>query len=183
MLDGLRQGLASSGQLRSSHMDTDPGRIIVRPAAPRDVPALGRLGALLMRMHHELDRRRFLAPGPHPEIGYGSFLGSQIGEADTIVLVAEQEGAVAGYVYAAIEPRSWQALLDEAGVIHDLIVDPAHRRAGVASALLTGVLDALRARGARQVVLSTAEQNVAAQQLFVRFGFRRTMIEMTRELE
>jgi len=30
-------------------------------------------------------------------------------------------------------------------------------------------------------VLSTAEQNEPAQRLFARAGFRRTMIEMTRE--
>jgi ribosomal protein S18 acetylase RimI-like enzyme len=33
------------------------------------------------------------------------------------------------------------------------------------------------------VVLSTAEQNSGAQRLFERMGFRRTMIEMTRELD
>jgi RimJ/RimL family protein N-acetyltransferase len=33
------------------------------------------------------------------------------------------------------------------------------------------------------VVLATAEQNEAAQRLFAGMGFRRTMIEMTRELD
>jgi len=32
------------------------------------------------------------------------------------------------------------------------------------------------------VVLSTAERNAPAQRLFASAGFRRTMIEMTREL-
>jgi len=32
-------------------------------------------------------------------------------------------------------------------------------------------------------VLSTAERNEAAQRLFASAGFRRTMVEMTRELE
>ena len=34
-----------------------------------------------------------------------------------------------------------------------------------------------------RVVLLTAERNEAAQRLFARAGFRRTMIEMTREME
>jgi ribosomal protein S18 acetylase RimI-like enzyme len=157
--------------------------IHIRLAEPRDVPALGRLGALMMRVHYDFDRRRFLAPGPHAEAGYGAFLRSQIGEPDTIVVVAVQSDAVVGYAYAALEPRSWQELRDEAGVVHDLIVDPDHRRAGIGAQLLTGVLDAFAARGVRQVVLSTAAPNTAAQRLFERFGFRRTMIEMTRELE
>ena len=40
---------------------------------------------------------------------------------------------------------------------------------------------ALEARVAPRAVLSTAERNEKAQRLFDRAGFRRTMIEMTRE--
>jgi RimJ/RimL family protein N-acetyltransferase len=40
----------------------------------------------------------------------------------------------------------------------------------------------LREHGAPRVVLGTAEQNAGAQRLFAKLGFRRTMIEMTREL-
>jgi ribosomal protein S18 acetylase RimI-like enzyme len=157
--------------------------IHIRPAEPRDVPALGRLGALLMRVHHDFDSRRFLQPGPHSDVGYGAFLQSQMREPDTMVLVAERSRVVVGYAYAVLEPLSWQDLRDEAGVIHDLIVDPDHRRAGIGAQLLSGTLAALAARGARQVVLSTAAPNTGAQRLFERFGFRRTMIEMTKEVD
>ena len=40
-----------------------------------------------------------------------------------------------------------------------------------------------RAMGAPRVVLSTAAKNEGAQKFFEAMGFRRTMIEMTRELE
>jgi RimJ/RimL family protein N-acetyltransferase len=36
--------------------------------------------------------------------------------------------------------------------------------------------------GMNDVVLWTAEQNEAAQRLFTRLAFRRTMVEMTREM-
>jgi ribosomal protein S18 acetylase RimI-like enzyme len=49
--------------------------------------------------------------------------------------------------------------------------------------LLSATVAALRVRGAPRVVLSTAERNESAQRLFARAGFRRTMIEMTRELD
>jgi ribosomal protein S18 acetylase RimI-like enzyme len=48
--------------------------------------------------------------------------------------------------------------------------------------LLDATLEALKARGAPRVVLSTAERHEAAQRLFDRAGFRRTMIEMPLEL-
>jgi RimJ/RimL family protein N-acetyltransferase len=40
----------------------------------------------------------------------------------------------------------------------------------------------LQQRGAPRVLLWTAEPNAVAQRLFARLGFRRTMIEMTRDL-
>ena len=96
--------------------------------------------------------------------------------------MAERDDAVIGYVYAAVEPRSWKDLRDEAGFIHDVIVDPATRRSGVATELLEAAFAWLRSQGVPRVVLGTAYDNQAAQQLFARLGFRPTMIEMTKEL-
>ena len=73
------------------------------------------------------------------------------------------------------------ALRGPAGVIHDLVVDPHHRREGLGTALLQAALRTLAERGAPRVVLSTAKRNEAAQRLFASAGFRATMIEMTRE--
>ena len=75
------------------------------------------------------------------------------------------------------------SLRGPAGVLHDVVVDPEHRRRGVGRLLLDAVLAYLRSRGAPRVVLSTAVQNEPAQRLFAKLGFRRTMIEMTRELD
>ena len=154
----------------------------IRPATTADLPALGRLGAHLMRVHHEFDRLRFLAPGDDPERGYAWFLGTQLEDADAVLLVADDDGAVIGYVWAAIEPLSWKDLRDTCGYVHDLVVDPGARGRGAGRALLDAAVDWLRGRGMPRVVLGTAEQNVVARALFARAGFRPTMIEMTREL-
>jgi len=135
-----------------------------------------------MRAHHAFDPQRFMTPGTHPEDGYGRFLQSQLREEDAAVFVAEQQGAVIGYLFAALEPISWKDLRAACGFIHDIAVDEAGRRSGVATALMAAAVDWLRSRGAPRVVLGTAEQNAAAQRLFEKLGFRRTMIEMTREL-
>src|SRR6187549_2960184 len=102
----------------------------IRKATPADLPALGRLGALLMRVHYDFDRNRFLPPGDDAAGGYSWFLGTQLGRDDTLVLVGERDGQVLGYVYAAIEPRNWKELRDEAGFVHDVVVDEGGRRTG-----------------------------------------------------
>ncbi len=153
----------------------------VRTAQTSDLPALGRLGALLVRLHHDLDPQRFMAARPGTETGYAGFLATQLDDPDKIVLVAVEDADVLGYAYAGIEGTDWMSLRGPAGVLYDIVVDPVHRRHGVGRMLLDAVLEELRSRGAERVVLSTAEGNTAAQRLFAEAGFRRTMIEMTRE--
>lgn len=161
----------------------DTPAVTIRPAVPADLPAVGRLGALLMRLHYDFDPQRFIEPASGVEQGYSKFLKSQLKESDVIVLVAERAGEIVGYAYGGVEGWDYMALRGPAGVLHDLVVAPSQRGQGVGRLLLDAAITALKARGAPRVVLSTANQNEAAQHLFARAGFRRTMIEMTRELD
>ncbi len=159
-----------------------PDDVTIRPAAPADLAALGRLGALLIRTHHDFDAERFIAAAPESEHLYAAFLGRQLQERSVVVLVAERDGAVVGYTYAGLEGPDYMVLRGPAGALYDIVVDPAQRGRGVGRLLLEATLTALRERGAPRVVLSTAARNESAQRLFARAGFRPTMLEMTREL-
>jgi ribosomal protein S18 acetylase RimI-like enzyme len=156
--------------------------IAIRPATRSDLPALGRLGAVLLKTHYEFDRQRFMAPGETSDEGYAWFLGTQLRDPEVVVLVAELNAAVVGYVYAGLEPQSWKELREACGFIHDVVVAEGGRRAGVATALIEAAIEWLHAHGAPRVMLWTAQRNEGAQRLFERLGFRRTMVEMTREL-
>ncbi len=156
---------------------------VVRRATPADLPGIGRLGALLVEAHYDFDPRRFLAASQRTPVEYASFIGTQLKGEDKAVLVADDDGHVVGYAYAAVEGYNYMALRGPAGVLHDIIVDPEHRGRGVGRLLLDAALEFFRSRGVPRVVLSTAERNEAAQRLFASVGFRRTMVEMTRELD
>jgi ribosomal protein S18 acetylase RimI-like enzyme len=156
--------------------------IIIRNGRPEDAHALGRLGALLVAEHHEFDPQRFVAPIPQLPQRYAQFLTSQMERSDKIVLVADRDGAVVGYVYGGVEGNDYMVLRGPAAEIYDLVVDPNHRRQGIGSLLLQAALDAVEKLGAPRAVLFTAARNEGAQAMFSKLGFRRTMIEMTREL-
>jgi ribosomal protein S18 acetylase RimI-like enzyme len=155
--------------------------IIIRPAAASDTETLGRLGALLVQVHHDFDAHRFIAATPETPRRYGGFLAGQLKRKDAVVLVGEEDGAVVGYAYGALEGPDWLTLRGPAGVIYDLMVDPGHRGQGVGRRLLEAAIAALEKLGAPQVQLSTAARNAVAQRLFTAAGFRPTLIEMTRD--
>lgn len=154
--------------------------ITIRPAVPADERALGRYGGALMRQHHAIDPLRFIQ-SDNPEAGYGRFLTSELRDPDAVVVVAEAAGEVIGYAFASLEPMSWKDLRAACGYLHDVFVDARWRRAGAGQRLVLAAIEWLESRGVPRVVLTSAAGNEEAQRLFHRLGFRRTMVEMTRE--
>ena len=178
--------LASPSRERRS-VDASTSSILtsvhIRPAIPADLPAIGRLGALLVQTHHAFDPQRFLEATDQTRASYARFLGTQLEQPDATVLVADDEGAVVGYVFMAIEGYDYLQLRGPAGILHDIIVTPEHRGRGTGRLLLEAALDYMKARGVPRIVLFTAAQNEAAQRLFASTGFRRTMVEMTMDVD
>jgi ribosomal protein S18 acetylase RimI-like enzyme len=155
----------------------------IRSGTDSDLKRLGSLGALLVKTHHHFDNRRFLAANSQTPAAYSAFLGTHLADPTVVILVAEDHGEVVGYAFATVEGANYLLLRGPAGVLQDIIVHPKHRGRGAGQLLLDAMLAHLKSRGVSQVVLSTAEANEAAQRLFARMGFRRTMIEMTREVD
>lgn len=154
--------------------------VTIRRATAADEAALGRYGGALMRQHHDFDPQRFIR-SENPEAGYGFFLVSQLEESGCAVLIAERAGEVVGYAYAGLEPMSWKDLRAACGYLHDVFVDPHARGARIGEQLVYAAIEWLESQGAPRVVLMSAARNAGAQRLFERLGFRRTMVEMTRE--
>jgi ribosomal protein S18 acetylase RimI-like enzyme len=154
--------------------------LVVRRAEPRDLPRLGALAGALVRFHHASDPARFLLV-EGVEAGYARWLGSELERREAVVLAAELDGEVVGYGYATLEGRDWGSLLDDHGEIHDVMVLESARRSGAGRALLRELVAELEALGAPRIVLYTMTSNVPAQRLFEAEGFRRTMLELTRD--
>lgn len=163
--------------------------VTVRTMTSADVAEVGRLAGELVRMHHDLDPRRFLAL-KDPEAGYARFLRGELANDDVVLLVADRSprggagaGSVVGYAYGRLEPRSYNELLDACGKLHDVYVDERARGRGIGEALVREVVRRLTDKGAPRVLLLTAVQNAAAHRIFEKLGFVTTMLEMTREAD
>ncbi len=157
----------------------------IRAMTPDDLPAASKLAGMLVRMHHDLDPRRYLHL-PHPEAGYARYFAGELESDDVVLLVAQRTSgaevnAIVGYAYGRLEPRSYNELLDACGKLHDVYVDEPARGNRLGEKLVVEMIRRLGAKGAPRVLLLTAVQNEAAQHLFKKLGFRTTMLEMTRE--
>jgi ribosomal protein S18 acetylase RimI-like enzyme len=84
-------------------------------------------------------------------------------------LVAEVDGAVAGYVKLrqATELESSRHVLHVAG----LAVDPAHQGEGIGRDLMESAVEAAERRGARRLTLRVLGPNKRAQKLYESLGF------------
>lgn len=153
----------------------------IKRATKKDLPEIAELAGELVRQHYAFDPKRFLLID-NPEAGYAWWFEKELGNKKAIILCAKLDGKIVGYAYARLEARDWNALLDEHGALHDILVHESARRQGIGKQLLSAVLEELRRRGAARVVLHTAVKNHAAHKLFGALGFRQTMLEMTCEL-
>jgi ribosomal protein S18 acetylase RimI-like enzyme len=152
----------------------------IRPVAVHDWPRIGELAELLVRTHHAFNPARFIHPDRLRGDLYASRVQAELARGQAMVHVAEMDGRIVGYVFAGVEPDSWKELRDQAGYVQDLIVDPDFRNRRIGSSLVAAAVEWFEARGVARIMLWTAQQNVDAQHLFHRAGFRPTMIEMTR---
>jgi ribosomal protein S18 acetylase RimI-like enzyme len=132
--------------------------IAVRPAGPADEEPLARI-----------DRATWTwltSPAPSPPDGQPFF---DAGTRPDDVLVAEVDGAVAGY--ARLGHPTSLAASRHVLMITGLAVDPALQGRGVGAALMAGVLEEGYRRGARKLSLRVLGENEAARRLYERAGY------------
>lgn len=153
----------------------------IRPATAADVPAVLPMVRAVCDLHHAMDPQRYDTLDD-VLVRYERWLPQRAADPRSVFLVAEPEGAIAGFLVAAVEKNIPIYHRAEFGFIHDMWVEPAHRRKGLARALVQEALRRFAAIGVDQVRLETASANEAARRLFVSCGFRVGTVDMLREL-
>ncbi len=154
----------------------------IRDMRPEDLQAVGRLAGRLVRLHHDYDPRRWMMPDGI-EAGYARYFASQLGQPETVLVVATHGSEIVAYAYAAVEERNWAELRDRCGRLHDLFVVESARRQGLGRAMLRECICRLSALEVRLIVTTTAWQNEPSQALVRSLGFRPTVVELAKDLD
>jgi GNAT superfamily N-acetyltransferase len=114
---------------------------------------------------------------------YVAYLEREVAVRDGAVLVAEVAGDVAGFICVVSATRGDSP--DDPAVyawVHDLFVRPAHRRRGVARALMSEAESLVRSRGATELRLGVIDRNLDARALYEALGFRDYVRVLTKPL-
>ena len=126
---------------------------MIRLGTPADLPACAEVYRRAS-LSNAGDRDNLLA---HPEY---LILGPE-GLAEGRMYVAEEDGSVVGFA-------TWAAQASGTIELEDLFVDPDWRRRGIATALVSKVVDVLRARGVRCLEVTA---NPHAEEFYTAAGF------------
>lgn len=154
---------------------------VIRDMTAAELDAAALLAEQLVQLHHRWDTTRFFITQDIAK-GYRWWFEKNLGQKGVLLLVAEVDGVIAGYLYGSLEERDWAKLLDAHGAIHDVFVAAAFRKRGVAKALMETAKERFGALGAKQLVLYSASANAEGQALFRSIGYRPTMVELTLDL-
>jgi aminoglycoside 3-N-acetyltransferase I len=141
--------------------------IAVRRIGPDDLVAMRALNAVFARA---FDDPEAYASAP-PADGW---LAEQLAKQATVVLVAEQDGAVIGGLVAYELDKLEQARREL--YIYDLAVAEAHRRQGVATALIAWLRQHAAERGAWVIYVQADHGDQPAIALYTKLGVREDVL-------
>lgn len=136
---------------------------LIRPARPDEYDGVG-----------DLVVRAYLAEGPIGEDEAELRSTADRAAAGTLLIAADDDGALLGTVTVLLRPSRWTELAGDGDAeVRMLAVDPPARGRGVGRALATASIELSKDAGARRIVLSTAAIFQSAQRIYGRLGFRR----------
>ena len=161
--------------------DVAEGVLVIREAGPNDVDSLVELTLQVQRLHLANEPERFVMPS---RTALAAWWLERLSETDWDALVAEIDGACAGYVlFERIErPATVLTAGQQALYLHHIGVDESVRHRGIGRALLHAVEQAAADHGAQQVALDTWRFNTTAQAFFTACGYEPYNVRMRRQL-
>lgn len=145
--------------------------MMIRRAEERDIPRLGELLLQVCAVHHQGRPDLFRAGGRKYT---DRELQMLLRDETRPILVAEEEGRVAGYAFCVLQPHHGDGAFQDVTTLYldDLCVDENARRSGVGGALYRAVLDLARETGCHNVTLNVWSCNESAMRFYEKQGLQ-----------
>ena len=154
----------------------------IRFASAGDIPGMIALLQQVGQVHHEIRPDLFRAGAQKYD---EAALAALLKDPTRPILIAEQDGNVAGYAFCVFQKVQNDNVLCDRKVLYidDLCVDEAHRGRGIASALYDRVCAFARESGCQAVTLNVWCGNDSAMRFYEKCGMKPQKIGMETILE
>jgi ribosomal protein S18 acetylase RimI-like enzyme len=151
----------------NAELSTTP-ELVIRKATRADLDVLGDLWIELMTFHSERDDR-FVIP-EHGRANYMRHINMALHDSYYLVLVAEENRRVIGYVIGYIAQNPPIFPYPTYGFIADICVTHTARRHGAGSQLVHGICQWFRAHGMNNIQMNVAHLNPVSQAFWRKMG-------------
>lgn len=150
----------------------------IRAASPEDVDGLVDLWQELATTHERLDPRFKLVENARAI--WREHILSVMGNQDSRVLAASEDGVVVGYINGSIRSGSPIFLNRTYGNIDDLYVAESRRRLGIGTQLVESLLGWFDSKGITTYQTSYSVRNPEAEAFWRSAGSQESMMKVTR---
>jgi len=158
-------------------------QIEVREALPADIEDIVEIWWQLASEHVDRDSEFWrLIPEHEARSSFQEYANELFGTPDHVLLVAEIQGQVAGFIHGSIRTRPPVMKLVTIGRIDEVSVHKDFRGQGVGRKILIAILDELKERGLSHVELMVDVDNPAAINLYKSAGFCNRQSQMVKKL-
>ncbi|MBC6485982.1 acetyltransferase [Aeromonas hydrophila] len=150
----------------------------IRKAQEQDIDAILELNRQIGEIHFEQAPQVFCPPSPEER----AFLLAAIATEGRLFCVAEQEGAVVGFLTARIDINETIPFLSKEPIcrIGTVVVDEGYRSQGIGKALIAHCDEWGKVQGAHQIRLEVMAFNERAKALYEALGFKMLSQTMAR---
>ena len=145
----------------------------IRKARQRDVEQVVQLWKEFMDFHRRYDPHFSRSRNGH--LKFKDFVSKKISARNALVLVAQVNRRIVGYIIASIDAYVPVFIEKRYGAIYDLMVDSGFRRRGIGRRLVCEAREWFRKRGIKRMELSVAASNRLAVRFWSRVGFKTYM--------
>lgn len=141
----------------------------IRRTTPDDIQAIYRFNQRLQQHLTDSNPDTWTRNPTTPQ--YMESVTHETTNPDIYTLIAEQDGKLVGYMSSRIQDRG-EPDPRKIGIIMNAYVEPEHRHRGIATALLTKILNHFTKHQVEQITLRYINGNKEAEQYWTNLGFK-----------
>lgn len=144
--------------------------LVIRKATAKDLEPIGILWQEFMDFHKERDPVFARSADGHEH--FKTFLAGHLEKENSLVLVAEQDGALVGYCLAMLANYPPVFESRDYGFVSDLAVTRDYRKAGIGEKMYKKAEEWFSKRGVHRVELRVVVSNEVATKFWRKMGFQ-----------